>query len=440
MADVFISYSRQNIAFAEKLAEALKDRELSAWVDWQNIPRSAGWWEEIKRGIDIASTFVFIMSADSLGSAVCTLELAHAIENGKRIIPVVIEPPNFEQSFGRIAAVQPDAVLSGMLAGRDLLMVVRDNRTVIGHINWVFFGTTPQGDDKPYDVSLDELIETVNTDLMHNRRHARLLVRAREWEQGNRADDLLLIGNEVADAETWLAEAEARGKEPTPTGLQQEYITTSRNVEDRRRRLLRNLRVGTAVFAAVGVIAVILAVGSLITSQQAQSRAEVAATQAADAELREADAQEQADIAATQAADAEIREADAVTAVVLADRQLMTATIAQGEAEQREALAATQAARANATLTPIPQTLTPIAGTLQAGETQIAAVPPTLTEINQQVIDKQEQADVANTQVAIANSALTAVPPTLTQVAQLVQDGEALIESLRLAKPTAESV
>ncbi len=329
MSDVFISYSRQNIEFAETLFDALSNRQISAWVDWKNIPRSAGWWGSIKHGIDEASTFIFIMSNDSLASAVCTLELAHAIRNGKRIIPVVIEAPDYEASFGRIAAIQADDVLRAMLEDHDLLNLARENRIVIGHINWIFFGQTPQGDEKSFDEALAELIETVQTDLQHNYKHARLLVRAREWEQGANADDLLLIGQEVNDAEMWLAEADARAKEPTPTALQRDYITMSRTVEDRRRRLLRNLRVGTLTFAAMGIVAVILAVSSLIASQQAQA----------------------------QAADAEQREAVAVTAVAEANEQLTAVppTLTEvgqqvADAEQREAAAVTAVSEGQATL------------------------------------------------------------------------------------------
>ncbi|MCB9455157.1 MAG: toll/interleukin-1 receptor domain-containing protein [Anaerolineaceae bacterium] len=266
----FISYSRQNIAFAERLFAALQNRQVSAWVDWQNIPRSAGWWDEIKRGIDAASTFIFIMSNDSVGSVVCTLELAHAIENGKRVIPVMIETVNFEQAFGRLAAVQPDDVLGQILVGRDPLQVARTNRGVIGHINWVFFGQNPQGQDIPFAESIDELLDTVNTDLEHNRRHARLQVRAREWENGQRADDLLLIGEEITQAESWLADATVKGKAPRPTALQTNYITTSRTVEDARLRRLRNIRRASLVASLVAGVAVILAVAASVVGVQAR--------------------------------------------------------------------------------------------------------------------------------------------------------------------------
>lgn len=43
MSDVFISYSRKDIAFARLLHNALQGSELDTWIDWQDIPPSADW-------------------------------------------------------------------------------------------------------------------------------------------------------------------------------------------------------------------------------------------------------------------------------------------------------------------------------------------------------------------------------------------------------------
>jgi hypothetical protein len=38
LSDVFVSYSRKDIAFARVLHDALKARNLDTWIDWQDIP------------------------------------------------------------------------------------------------------------------------------------------------------------------------------------------------------------------------------------------------------------------------------------------------------------------------------------------------------------------------------------------------------------------
>ena len=90
MTKVFISYSRKNTEYAKKIVDALRVHDLDAWVDWDDIPPTADWQEEIKKGIANADSFLFLLSPDSLASEVCDQEVDWAIENGKRLIPVII--------------------------------------------------------------------------------------------------------------------------------------------------------------------------------------------------------------------------------------------------------------------------------------------------------------------------------------------------------------
>ncbi|MEL6331097.1 MAG: toll/interleukin-1 receptor domain-containing protein, partial [Cyanobacteria bacterium J06626_26] len=84
MADIFISYSRKDTAFVRILDAALIRSKYDTWVDWQNIPLTADWWQEIESGIEAAHTFIFILSPDSVASKVCRKEIEHAVKNNKR--------------------------------------------------------------------------------------------------------------------------------------------------------------------------------------------------------------------------------------------------------------------------------------------------------------------------------------------------------------------
>src|SRR5207253_10852124 len=97
MADVFISYSRKDIDFVRHLLEALAARNRKAWVDWNDIPPSADFMEEIYAAIEKANTFVYVLSPDSIASAVCSREVAHAIKNHKRLLPVVTRDVSADQ-------------------------------------------------------------------------------------------------------------------------------------------------------------------------------------------------------------------------------------------------------------------------------------------------------------------------------------------------------
>jgi len=87
--DVFISYAREDRAFVERLRRALVDRGRSVWVDLEDILPTEEWWKKICAGIESADHFVYVLSPFSIASDECRRELAHAVENHKRLVPVL---------------------------------------------------------------------------------------------------------------------------------------------------------------------------------------------------------------------------------------------------------------------------------------------------------------------------------------------------------------
>ncbi|KQP23365.1 TIR domain-containing protein [Pseudorhodoferax sp. Leaf267] len=220
MADIFVSYSRKDQAFARWLTQALLARGREAWVDWEGIPPSAAWLQEIRHAIDAAPTLVFVVSPDSAASEVCALEVAHAAAQNKRLVPVVCvdTPPR----------ALPDA---------------------IARLNWIFLR---EHDD--FEAGLALLQSALDTDLDAARTHARLLVRAREWEARERDASLLLRGSDLRSAEQWLLLAAAKGA--TPTSVHAEFLVASRKAAARRERLtLLSVSAGLVVAIALGVLA-----------------------------------------------------------------------------------------------------------------------------------------------------------------------------------------
>ena len=78
MADVFISYSRRDGEFVQRLNTAFVGANRVVWVDWQSIPRGEDWWREIQHGIEGADAFVCVVSEHWLTSEICHNELLHA--------------------------------------------------------------------------------------------------------------------------------------------------------------------------------------------------------------------------------------------------------------------------------------------------------------------------------------------------------------------------
>ncbi|BAU09986.1 RHS Repeat family protein [Leptolyngbya sp. NIES-3755] len=104
MADIFISYSRKDKLFVQTLHAALGQAKYDVWVDWEDIPFTSDWWEEIQRGIEGVHSFIFVISPDSIASKVCRREIDHAVQLNKRLIPLVLrEGFAMEQVHGTLA-------------------------------------------------------------------------------------------------------------------------------------------------------------------------------------------------------------------------------------------------------------------------------------------------------------------------------------------------
>lgn len=100
--DVFVSYSRGDKRFVdETLLPALVAHGTEVWIDLEDMPPAADWRAQVLAGVAAANAVVFVISPDSLASAVCGEELARAVELNKRLIPVVRRDPGD-------AAVPPD--------------------------------------------------------------------------------------------------------------------------------------------------------------------------------------------------------------------------------------------------------------------------------------------------------------------------------------------
>ncbi len=249
MTTLFISYSRKDIDFAQKFSSTLNDIGFESWVDWNDIPPTADWWDQIAKGIESADAFLFLLSPDSTSSEVCRREIDHALKNGKRMIPIVVRD------------VAPSEV-----------------HTALTSLNWIFFR---KQDD--FNNSIQKLEVGLKTDLAWVETQRRLQVRALEWEK-RKDGSLLLRGKDLQDAELQIS-ANA-SKDPAPTVLQREYILQSRLSADRQRRFIT----GISIAGAIAMTA--LAIFGFIQASRATAQATIAEGALAQAEIERANAQQ----------------------------------------------------------------------------------------------------------------------------------------------------
>jgi WD40 repeat protein len=220
---VFISYSRRDKPFVGRLHDALRARDYDVWVDWEDIPPSAEWFEEIRSGVRAADGFVYVISPDSVASGVCGRELDEAVAQHKRIVPVV------HRELPKTAVVPAQA----------------------SALEWVFLR-----DDDEFEVGLEQLVSALETDLDHVRTHTWLGEAAARWESRGHDRSQLLRGSELARAEAWLVAG--AGKQPQATQLQRQFLLSSRQAASRRHATIIGaisialaVAVGLAVFGLV---------------------------------------------------------------------------------------------------------------------------------------------------------------------------------------------
>jgi hypothetical protein len=173
MTDVFISYARADREFVRGLGQKLAQLNRKSWVDWNDIPPTAEWLEEIYAGIEASDNFIFVISPASVGSGICWKEIEHAVTHRKRLIPIVYR----RVEIGLIPAA-----------------LVR--------LNFIFFE-----DADRFDETFALLLEALDTDLDWKRDSTRYLMRSREWERHEQDPSFLMRGKELAAAETWLKTA-----------------------------------------------------------------------------------------------------------------------------------------------------------------------------------------------------------------------------------------
>lgn len=232
--DVFLSYARRDATFVRRLADALEGLGKDVWVDLDDIRKGADWHAKMLAGVESARVVVPVLSPDFAASEPCDEEVAHALAHNKRLVPVLLRP--VERGTLRRELTTP---------------------------NWVLFD-----DPASFDERIEELVDATDADLDWLDEHARLLVRALEWDRAPQTAkrSLLLRGSDLRSAEEWLA---VQGSHSTAaTEEQTAYILASRKASERRRRVM----IGSIATALA--VSVLLTVFALIQRHQATVQAD----------------------------------------------------------------------------------------------------------------------------------------------------------------------
>jgi TPR repeat protein len=240
---VFISYSRDDLNFADQLDAALSTYGFECLIDRHDISGGEDWKRRLGNLISEADTIVFVLSPSSARSPICDWEVEEAARLNKRILPVNCRP---------LEGASPPPRL------KDL--------------NYIYFCEEPKFPGSGFGTGLASLIGALNTDFDWLRDHTRYLQRAIEWDTGGRPADRLLSGDDIAEAKAWAARRPKSA--PEPTALQLEFFRASE--EEAAARLSERRKQLEEVAAAQG------------EREKALRDAEEALKQGADAQRRRA--------------------------------------------------------------------------------------------------------------------------------------------------------
>lgn len=200
---VFISYSRDDLDFADQLDAALQLCGFTCTLDRQAISGGEEWKQRLGHLIQESDTVAFVLSPASAVSPICAWEVEEAARLGKRIIPVVCR---------NLQDARPPARLSDL--------------------NYIFFHSDAKVPGSGFGSGMARLAAALKTDLDWLREHTRLLQRALEWDAVGRQTNRLLSGSDIDAAKAWVAGRPSTA--PMLTELHFDFIRASENEEENR--------------------------------------------------------------------------------------------------------------------------------------------------------------------------------------------------------------
>jgi len=92
MTQVFISYSRKDLEFVQRLADDLIAAGLEVWYDLSGLEAGSRWGGEIQKAIKASQYFIVILSSNSIASEWVEKEFLYADNLKLKIIPILYQP------------------------------------------------------------------------------------------------------------------------------------------------------------------------------------------------------------------------------------------------------------------------------------------------------------------------------------------------------------
>ncbi|WP_026296827.1 toll/interleukin-1 receptor domain-containing protein [Hirschia maritima] len=236
-SNVFVSYSRQDMDFANQIVSMLEDEGYDPKIDRDDIAATEQWEARLRELISSSDTVVFVLSDAYLASENCAWEIKEAVARKKRLIPLVPRP------------------------------ITGDVPLELSRLNYIYFFNLKAGDGTGFYNGFKSLQRALRHDLERLRLLRRFEERAKEWKTG---DGELLSGEQLVQAASWKTETEKQDSVPKDV---LEYIAASKTAHNqrvKRERSRARLLGGLSIASAVATIAaIVIGYGAYLTRGEA---------------------------------------------------------------------------------------------------------------------------------------------------------------------------
>jgi len=112
MGHIFISYSKKDIVYAEKLINALRREGFNPWLDNEGLGAGTYWPDRLHKALKSCDAYILIVSRNARNSKWVPEELVVAKTKGKPIFPLCLDDTEL---FLAIQTVQAEDVRGGKL-------------------------------------------------------------------------------------------------------------------------------------------------------------------------------------------------------------------------------------------------------------------------------------------------------------------------------------
>ncbi len=199
--DIFVCHDVKDDTTVQKVTSALAKHGFSSWLSSKDITKGEEYNHAIHNGMVQSSNMLFFLSQKSLKSDYCKKEFDYAIKYNKRIIPILIdknllgvENPDGIEKFPSLKNIQYI----------DFTDLTSEIEVEIKNQDDVEADVRARREKTPFEISVDELVHTLDNDHAYYESHRVFLVQALRWKERGQKQSFLLRGFNLENAKTWV--------------------------------------------------------------------------------------------------------------------------------------------------------------------------------------------------------------------------------------------